>query len=253
MFYSFYAERKKTSLGRMVGSWNLDRFWTKNARILKDVGILQGEWLEIGPGEGIFARKCREADVKYRAVDRSPLFCRRLRDEGFDVVQASVPPLPYKNEQFDAVCAFEVLEHMPTFEHGLGLLHECHRVLKPTGWLVVEVPDYIRSGIDFLNWDYTHSFFMTPLRVQQILGDTGFQVHRVQHFTGSITAPLLRWPADLVGFAVHSRFVYWLGQTLGFVGLLESFHRTFQSNILVVSQKISPETATGSRAGSSES
>ena len=189
----------------------------------------------------MFARLCRNRDIRYKAVERSPQFCQSLRDEGVDVVQASVPPLPFKDEQFDVVCAFAVLEHMPTFEQGLQLLVESHRVLKKDGWLVILVPDYLRAGIDFLHWDYTHSFFMTPLRLQQIVGDSGFDVQFEQHFSGSFVSPWLRWPIDLVGFIVHSRFVYWLGYALKLHKFLEKFHKTFEPSIVMIARKTEPD------------
>ena len=50
--------------------------------------------LEFGPGKGHFARAALSSGWEYRAVDGSPAVIQLLREEGIDVVQAFVPPVP---------------------------------------------------------------------------------------------------------------------------------------------------------------
>jgi SAM-dependent methyltransferase len=232
MFYDFFTKRSKSRLG----AWNLRLYFAKLLQILQQAGAVQGEVLEIGPGEGSFAYQCKDAGLKYKGLERSPGLQRRLVEEGFEVILGTAPPLPFEGERFDLVCAIAVLEHMPTFEQALTLLQECNRVLKATGMLALLVPDYRRCGIDFYNWDYTHSFVTTPYRMQMILNDTGFQADRIVHFTGALTGPI-RWPVDLVSFLVHSRLLYWLGASLGLESWLFKFHKTFEPLFLVISRK----------------
>ncbi|MFQ5998543.1 MAG: class I SAM-dependent methyltransferase, partial [Candidatus Bathyarchaeia archaeon] len=188
MFYDFLAQRDKPGGETAVGSWNSRRCYVKQFEVLRQAEALKGEVLEIGPGEGIFARLCKQAGILYQGLERSAALQNRLKKEGFAVQLGTAPPLPFENERFDLVCAFAVLEHMPTFEQALGLLQECHRVLNRTGSLALIVPDYLRCGIGFFNWDYTHSFVTSPWRVRQILYDGGFDMVRLVHFTGSLTA-----------------------------------------------------------------
>ena len=47
-------------------------------------------------------------------------------------------PLPFPDESFDAITSFETLEHVGKQEE---MLREFHRVLKPTGILVISTPD----------------------------------------------------------------------------------------------------------------
>jgi predicted SAM-dependent methyltransferase len=54
----------------------------------------------------------------------------------FDVTE----PLPFGDQQFDAVYHAHLLEHLPRAS-ALPFLRECHRVLKPGGILRVVVPD----------------------------------------------------------------------------------------------------------------
>src|SRR5262249_10215856 len=59
-------------------------------------------------------------------------------------------PLPFPDGSVDAIFHEHVLEHFPA-DHGLLLLEECHRLLRPGGVLRVGVPDagvYARSYVD---------------------------------------------------------------------------------------------------------
>lgn len=237
MFFDFLARRDKTGGSTAIGRSNSQRYYAKQFEILQQTGALRGEILEIGPGEGYFARQCKRIGVQYKAIDRSPGILSRLQEEGFDVVLGTVPPLPFESQRFDLVCAMAVLEHMPTFNEALHLLQECNRVLNPRGMLALTVPDFVRCGIDFYQWDYTHSYITTPFRVRQVLGDAAFHVERLVHFTGSLVGPA-RWPVDVVSLLVHTRLVYWFGTSVGLGSWLHKFHKTFGASFLVVSRKI---------------
>lgn len=238
MLYDFLSKRDKSQRINAVSSWNWHRGYVKQMHALREAGALKGEVLEIGPGEGILAGLSRAADIRYRGLERNPTFQSLLEARGFDVVLGSAPPLPFEDKEFDLVCAMHVLEHMVNFEVALELVQECHRVLKPDGMLALAVPDYLRAGIEFFQWDYTHSFPTTVWRVQQILGDAGFEIERIVHFTGSLTSPFARWPVDLIGFILHTRLVYWLGSCLGLDPWFFKFHKTFEPSFLVISRKI---------------
>jgi predicted SAM-dependent methyltransferase len=59
-------------------------------------------------------------------------------------------PLPFPDASAEAVFHEHVLEHF-SFEHGLRLLDECFRLLRPGGVLRVAVPDggaYARAYVD---------------------------------------------------------------------------------------------------------
>jgi len=232
-FFRSYASRSKTGLGAKY----LEYFVAKKADIICKVGGNPTRCLEIGPGGGEFAHQCIERGMQYEGVERSATLQAELAEQGLNVQLGSVPPIPAESNQYDLVCLLAVLEHMATFEQGIHLLKECHRVLGPGGIVAVEVPDYIRAGIDFYEWDYTHSFILTDHRLRQILLDSEFEPIKVVHFSGGLSSRVLRLPVDLVGFLVHSRFVYWLATSLGLQNLLFRFHKTFEPSILAIARK----------------
>ena len=57
---------------------------------------------------------------------------------GVHFLQASCDALPFANESFDLIAAFEVIEHL---EHWQRMLSEACRVLRPSGILLVSTPN----------------------------------------------------------------------------------------------------------------
>jgi len=55
------------------------------------------------------------------------------------IMNGSILDLPFKDEEFDLVCAFDVIEHV---EDDLSGVHEMKRVCKRDGQIVLTVPAY---------------------------------------------------------------------------------------------------------------
>ncbi|MFI5386720.1 MAG: class I SAM-dependent methyltransferase [Fimbriimonadales bacterium] len=68
----------------------------------------------------------------YTNVDRYPATS--------EVVQADMPTLPFGDDTADEVLLSHVLEHFG-YADGELLCREIHRVLRPTGYAFIEVPD----------------------------------------------------------------------------------------------------------------
>ncbi len=237
MFFNHLAKRPKRGGETKIGRWNTERTRAKRIGIIERAGALNGRVLEIGPGEGYLAQYCKEAGIDYTGLERSPGLRALQQEQGYKIVAGSAPNLPFEDEQFDSVVFIHVLEHMATFEEALQLLQQCNRVLTPSGKIAVEVPDYIRSGIDFYHWDYTHSFMTTPYRVRQALDDAGFEIEKIVHFAGGLTG-FARIVPDLVGLFVQTRAAYWFASVLGFEKWIYKFHKTFTPTFLVIAKRV---------------
>lgn len=74
---------------------------------------------------------------KVISVEHEPDFISLLREEGHEVVEASVTHLPFENDSFDLVCAFDVLEHV---EDDVSAMQEIKRVCKREGFICLTVP-----------------------------------------------------------------------------------------------------------------
>lgn len=86
--------------------------------------------LEIGPGNGLVTYVLRDRGAAVTTVDIDP----ELKPD----VVASVDKLPFADNSFDTVCAFEMLEHMP-FEHFVKNLQEMSRVSRKH--IIISLPD----------------------------------------------------------------------------------------------------------------
>lgn len=58
------------------------------------------------------------------------------RDEGLDVIRASVLDIPFASGSVDFITALDVLHHLPLAGGDVAALHEIRRVLKPGGYLL---------------------------------------------------------------------------------------------------------------------
>jgi ubiquinone/menaquinone biosynthesis C-methylase UbiE len=96
--------------------------------------------LDIGCLEGTLTRLYAEK-VGTRAVHGIDVaLAGEARQKGIDVAEFdlnSADNLPYPDERFDVVLCIETLEHIYPTDHLVG---EIHRVLKPRGTAIIDVP-----------------------------------------------------------------------------------------------------------------
>jgi O-antigen/teichoic acid export membrane protein/SAM-dependent methyltransferase len=100
----------------------------------KDVKSLRV--LEVGSGLGFFLDACEELGIAAEGCDivgRAVRFANRERER----VRLGTLDDYYPDESFDAIFAFNLIEHLP---HPKDLFTQAHRILKPGGTLVLETP-----------------------------------------------------------------------------------------------------------------
>ena len=106
------------------------------------------EWLVPQPGDYIVDVGCGAGNILEQirvghlvGVDLSPYLLgkaqRRLLGKAF-LVQGNIEALPLPTAAFDKAYCSEVLEHLP---HPEQALREICRILKPTGLLIISVPN----------------------------------------------------------------------------------------------------------------
>ena len=89
-----------------------------------------GNVLEVGPGPGLFKGAAKSLGVHVETLDLDP----ELEPDHV----ASVFDIPFEDNAFDVVCAFQMLEHLP-FDQSLLAFRELVRVAKNA--VVISLPD----------------------------------------------------------------------------------------------------------------
>jgi SAM-dependent methyltransferase len=181
-FYQHFALRKKNPLG----VWVHRRQAKKLAELVRMYAGASAKILEIGPGDGYLAVECTRAGFSYKAIDGSPEVAKQIREKGFDIQTAFVPPIPMAVGNVDVCCLFHVLEHMIDGTQAEQLIRETRRVLVPGGLLVLACPNYYTWGRDFYESDYSHNYVTTPRRARQLLEDSGYTVLAEQFYSGPL-------------------------------------------------------------------
>lgn len=147
-----------------------------------------GHLLEIGPGHGAFLNYARQCGWLVIGLEASRYAAERARARyGIEVRCATLETTDLPDGTFDVVHLSHVLEHL---RDPIGALRAVHRLLKPGGAVIVEVPNEFESlQFRLLNFfglarsyavKSTHLFFFTPATLQLALRTAGFLVQRLR-------------------------------------------------------------------------
>lgn len=110
----------------------LDRWLSYYCQLREILALKPASLLEIGVGDGVVRQYLKaHTPIAYTSLDIAD-------DLGADV-SGDVRALPFADASFDAVCAFEVLEHLP-FEDFEKALDELARVARR--YVIVSLPHF---------------------------------------------------------------------------------------------------------------
>lgn len=136
--------------------------------------------LDVGCGNGSLLRYIAERTAwKVQGVEPNPTACKAAVQAGVATDVGYLQDQGYADEQFHAITLTHVLEHV---DSPTGLLREIHRILKPGGILLLEVPnsnalDRGYMGKYWWGWHLPrHLHHFTSETLSQMVGDVGFNV-----------------------------------------------------------------------------
>lgn len=94
--------------------------------------------LDIGSDNGVISYMLRERGGSWKSADLDPLAVESIRDlVGSEVYQIDGGRTPFRDDEFDGVVIVDFLEHIPDDK---GFVRELARILKPGGFVIVNVP-----------------------------------------------------------------------------------------------------------------
>ena len=99
--------------------------------------------LDIGSDNGVISYLLRQKGGKWKSADLEEQAIASIRElVGDDVYQLDGGTVPFGENEFDKVVIVDFLEHIPD---DAGFLQELHRVIKPGGKLIINVPNLKNS------------------------------------------------------------------------------------------------------------
>ena len=99
--------------------------------------LVAGDVLEVGTGTGYGVGIVAPHAARFVTVDKHRAEGLEL-PTGTEFVQATVPPLPFGDGEFDCVISFQVIEHI---RDDRRFVDEIWRVLRPGGRFIVTTPN----------------------------------------------------------------------------------------------------------------
>jgi SAM-dependent methyltransferase len=124
-------------------------------------GQSHGKVLDIGCATGNFLKVAEQNGWYAVGIDLSQWACRYLQESGFeDVFHTTLEEAKFPDAHFDAVHLSHVLEHV---SNPINFLTEIHRVLKPKGRIIIEVPNESRFP-----WNYKLIHLLQPRHTPRV-------------------------------------------------------------------------------------
>ena len=136
--------------------------------------------LEIGFGNGGFASFARARGWTYAGTEIDPALVARAREAGFDVSPAGDLTALFGDRRFDAISAFDVLEHL-TQDEIIAILSQIRTLLKPGGRFVARFPSGDSPfSFGMQNGDITHRTHIGSGMVRQFSLAAGLRPEQIR-------------------------------------------------------------------------
>lgn len=112
---------------------HMSRWSCYYVQIKKTLALEPKSVLEIGPGDGLYGWYMEKNGISYTSADHADDITSNVK------VNLGYEPIPFPDNSFDVVSAFQVLEHIP-FENVPAALAEMMRVSKR--YVFLDIPQF---------------------------------------------------------------------------------------------------------------
>ncbi|HAV13827.1 MAG TPA: hypothetical protein DCX06_10120 [Opitutae bacterium] len=179
--YSEWKEWSWKPFSELTGS--AKRYFTGEFNKLSFGGA--GRLLELGFGEGEFMEWAKHEGHSVVGVELIDTLVENARKAGFKAEKLNLAQQTLEECEayglelgsFDAIIAFDVIEHM-TSDELIHFLTIASKLLKPNGQILARVPNGGSAiGLRLQNGDQTHQLALTKSKLKQLLVGSDFKVH----------------------------------------------------------------------------
>ncbi len=201
--------------------------WLKKEKILPSSNY---KVLDIGCAGGAFPKAVNDLGFQVVGVEPSRFLCDFGRKEyGLDIRSGTLHEQQFKDNEFDIVSMWDVIEHLDQPE---SVLKEIFRILRSGGWLIINYPEYNSwpRKILGMNWPFflnVHLYYFNPKTICQLLEKQKYHTKRIEPYFQTLELgyvferagaifPLFKWLEKLVKVVGlgNTNFTYYIGQTL---------------------------------------
>ncbi len=148
------------------------RMWTKRLRDIRNIKK-SGRLLDVGCGIGTFLNLAQDSGYAIRGTEISEYGSKYVKKQlNIEVFKGDVKEAQFPSDYFDIITLWHTLEHLP---HPLSDLREIHRILAPTGLIVIAVPN--------VNNYITRFFYLIARRKSLKLFSTDAKEWHFYHFS----------------------------------------------------------------------
>ena len=147
---------------------------------IKDYCLEASSFLEVGCGDGQILEIFDELGIKdLTGIETGKDNCTVCKDNDFNVIQGTIVA---HDGQYDCACCFHYLEHLPD---PIEMLNAMYEVLNPSGYLLIEVPNYdvIERDNIWLEFTKDHLYYFKTRAIQYMLFQTGFEIIDIDNET----------------------------------------------------------------------
>ncbi len=141
--------------------------------IRKFCNIEKGAVLDVGCHAGSLLSLFKERGWQVTGIDPNPRSAYGEKWYGIKIVQKPFSPAMFPKESFHGICHSHVLEHVRNPKEYLA---EFFRLLKPGGWVFIEVPNETRFEKRKAEQIIPHLYFFTPQTLNRLAESVGFEV-----------------------------------------------------------------------------
>ena len=188
LYSQYYPKISLRDLGRRISPLRLFIFNILNTAPLAHGLNFHGfQVLDIGCGGGGSESVVQQSGGKWVGLDVNPECVQAFETRGFSCLQGTPESIcDEPGSLYDMILASQVIEH----SHAPGdFLKACHKLLKPTGTMVLSTPNADsrfrkRHGLNWIHWHSPyHPVIFSPLGLKSLAESSGFSVSSLETTT----------------------------------------------------------------------